>query len=127
MVAAPRIDMRCIPYIDKFLDHGVPVRVQQYPELLDHVRVEKIQEEAGEAIAALIGMYGLNPRKGVTNTKDDVLKELADVVITALCAMQHFTKNTQLTAHIVNERLMFIWNRLDPIGVQHAPTQWNIE
>lgn len=63
----------------------------------DSVRVLKLVEEAGEAAAAYIGMVGQNPRKGVTHTQDDLLKELADVAITALCAMQHFTQDESVT------------------------------
>ncbi len=63
----------------------------------DSMRVLKLLEESGEAAAAYINMVGQNPRKGVTNTQDDLLKELADVAITVLCAMQHFTRNEAVT------------------------------
>jgi hypothetical protein len=56
----------------------------------DSMRVMKIGEEFGEAVAAYIGMTGQNPRKGVTHTQSDVMSELADVAITAMCAMVHF-------------------------------------
>lgn len=61
------------------------------------MRVMKLMEEAGEAAAAYVGLTGQNPRKGVTHTQDDLLKELADVAITALCAMQHFTQDEAVT------------------------------
>lgn len=63
----------------------------------DSMRVLKLTEEAGEAAAAYIGMVGQNPRKGVTHTLDDLLGELADVAITALCAIQHFTRDETVT------------------------------
>lgn len=63
----------------------------------DAMRVLKLVEEAGEAAAALIGVQGQNPRKGVTHTRDDLLDELADVAITALCAMQYFTQDEAVT------------------------------
>jgi NTP pyrophosphatase (non-canonical NTP hydrolase) len=63
----------------------------------DSMRVMKLMEEAGEAAAAYIGVTGQNPRKGVTHTQDDLLKELADVAITALCAIQHFTQDEAVT------------------------------
>ncbi|ACU71833.1 hypothetical protein Caci_2924 [Catenulispora acidiphila DSM 44928] len=67
----------------------------------DAMRVMKLGEEVGEAIAAYIGLTGQNPRKGVTHTMDDLLKELADVAITALAAMQHFTQDEAETrAHM---------------------------
>jgi NTP pyrophosphatase (non-canonical NTP hydrolase) len=55
------------------------------PELT--LRILKVTEEAGEAAGAWIGVLGTNPRKGVTHSRDDVAAELADVVITALVAM----------------------------------------
>lgn len=72
------------------------------------MRVMKIGEEIGEvnevwlslldakfgkAVAAYIGMTGQNPRKGHTHTQADLCMELADVAITALCAMAYFTRS----------------------------------
>ena len=48
----------------------------------------KISEEAGEAAGAWIGALGSNPRKGVTHSRADVAAELADVVLTALVAIE---------------------------------------
>jgi NTP pyrophosphatase (non-canonical NTP hydrolase) len=48
----------------------------------------KISEEAGEAAGAWIGALGQNPRKGVTHLRGDVAAELADVVMTALVAIE---------------------------------------
>lgn len=63
----------------------------------DAMRVMKVAEEGGEAVAAYIGMVGQNPRKGVTHTMNDLLSELADVAVTALAAMQHFTQDEAVT------------------------------
>ncbi len=51
-------------------------------------RLLKLTEEAGEVAAAWIGTLGQNPRKGVTHTREDVAAELADVVFTALVAIE---------------------------------------
>ncbi|MEH0846136.1 MazG-like family protein [Micromonospora sp. CPCC 205711] len=51
-------------------------------------RILKLTEEAGEVAGAWIGMVGQNPRKGVTHTREDVAAELADVVFTALVAIE---------------------------------------
>lgn len=73
----------------------------------DPMRVMKISEEImeayevlasiamanGRAATAYIGMTGQNPRKGVTHYRSDLCLELADVAITALCALAHFTGN----------------------------------
>ena len=44
----------------------------------------KLAEEAGELSEAITGMYGLNPRKGFSHDEVDALKEVVDVVCTAL-------------------------------------------
>lgn len=79
----------------------------------DSMRVLKLVEEAGEAAAAYIGMVGQNPRKGVTHTRDDLLNELADVAITALCAMQHFTQNATVTRGMLAAKVAGIMARSD--------------
>jgi hypothetical protein len=58
------------------------------------VRVMKIAEEAGEAVAAYIGATGTNPRKGLTATTDDLAGELCDVVLAALVALATVTGGT---------------------------------
>ncbi|HXF03440.1 MAG TPA: hypothetical protein VN601_10665 [Arthrobacter sp.] len=78
--------------ITAWLDNSNPTGPHE-----DAMRVLKLLEEAGEAAAALIGVQGQNPRKGVTHTQDDLLNEPADVAITALCAMQHFTQDETVT------------------------------
>lgn len=50
------------------------------------LQVIKLQEEVGEVAAALIGLLGSNPRKGVTHTWDDFCMELADVITTTVVA-----------------------------------------
>lgn len=80
----------------------------------DSMRVLKLVEEAGEAAAAYIGMVGQNPRKGVTHTREQFLDELADVAITALCAIQHFTGNEAETSMTVSRKLVAM---LDRIGI----------
>lgn len=52
------------------------------------LRILKLTEESGEAAQAWIGRLGQNPRKGVTHTQEQVVGELADVVFTALVALE---------------------------------------
>lgn len=77
----------------------------------DAMRVLKLTEEVGEAAAAYIGATGQNPRKGVTHTMEDVYAELADVVVTALCAIQHFTQDPVKTRTIILEKIEFLMRR----------------
>ncbi|MFC7762262.1 MazG-like family protein [Catellatospora bangladeshensis] len=52
------------------------------------MRILKVTEEAGEVARAWIGVQGQNPRKGVTHEAREVADELADVVLSALVAIQ---------------------------------------
>jgi NTP pyrophosphatase (non-canonical NTP hydrolase) len=47
----------------------------------------KLSEEVGEVAEAYLGMTGLNRRKGVSRTRDDLMGEVADVIITASVAL----------------------------------------
>jgi NTP pyrophosphatase (non-canonical NTP hydrolase) len=57
-----------------------------HSEVPTEFRLLKLTEEVGEAAQALIGLHG-HSRKGVWRTRDDLLDELADVIITAAVAM----------------------------------------
>jgi len=57
------------------------------------IRILKLTEEVGEAAEAFIGMRGLNSRKGVCRSREDLLDEIADVIITAAVAMSAAADN----------------------------------
>lgn len=61
--------------------HGYPATLSEI------VRILKVVEEVGEVAAAVIGVTGQNPRKGVTHTVLDVKAELADTILTAMVAL----------------------------------------
>lgn len=61
------------------------------------LRIMKIGEEFGEVINAHIGVSGQNPRKGVYATADDVQKELCDVIVTAMVALNSMTDNPTIS------------------------------
>jgi NTP pyrophosphatase (non-canonical NTP hydrolase) len=65
------------------------------PEAVTWGRLAKVSEECGEVIQCYIGATGQNPRKGVTHDIDDVIEELLDVAVTALCAIEHLTEGRQ--------------------------------
>lgn len=94
--------------ITAWLDRSNPASPHE-----DSMRVLKLVEEAGEAAAAYIGMVGQNPRKGVTHSMDDLLSELADVALTALCAMQHFTRVTAASRGVLAAKVAGIIDRAD--------------
>jgi NTP pyrophosphatase (non-canonical NTP hydrolase) len=51
------------------------------------MRLLKVTEEVGEVAAAWVGATSYNPRKGPTHGVEDVVKELGDVVSSALIAI----------------------------------------
>lgn len=74
-------------------------------------RVAKVGEEHGEVIEALIGATGQNPRKGVTHTLTDVQKELLDVALTALCAVEHLTGASGKSMDLFVDHIAFVYER----------------
>ena len=100
---------------DLYLDDNVSDLYKEQPLAQDWARIAKVWEERGEAIEAFIGATGQNPRKGVTNGMEEVTHELADVIFTALLAIQHFTKNRFATREIIELH----WNyRLKKAGLR---------
>ena len=79
------------------------------------IRLLKLTEEVGEVAEAFIGLKGLNPRKGVCRSRDDLLAELADVIITAAVAMAGLTEgNIGEAREHVEHRLGAIMARAGP-------------
>jgi hypothetical protein len=106
------IDWQIIRYVDNWLDEELPDYYKEQPLAQDWARISKVIEELGEAVSAMIGATGQNPRKGATHHRDDILKELMDVVMTGLLAVQHFTKDTNATREILREKQTFIYRRM---------------
>jgi hypothetical protein len=78
--------------LSRWIDES-PANAARDPEAVLWGRVSKVGEEFGEAIQALVGATGQNPRKGVTNGMDAVVEELLDTALTAACAVEHLTGN----------------------------------
>jgi hypothetical protein len=107
-------DLRDIQALDEYLDEGVSLEYSRSPLAQDWARVAKVAEEMGEAVDALIGLTGQNPRKGYYGTIDDLYNELVDVALTALLAIQHFTKNPTKTDYLIDNRMHY---RKDKAGI----------
>jgi NTP pyrophosphatase (non-canonical NTP hydrolase) len=75
------------------------------------LRVLKIGEEFGEVAEALHGAMGANPRKGRSHTWNDVQKELADVIVTAMVALATVAPDAR---HVLQERLDVLVRRVLP-------------
>ena len=96
------IDKKIVENVDRILDEKVSAIYKNQPLAQDWARVAKIVEEAGEAVNELILSTGQNPRKG---TDDEayirLLRELADTAMTGIYAIQHFTKDINITEQIM--------------------------
>lgn len=75
------------------------------------VRLLKLTEEVGEAAEAFIGMHGLNSRKGICRSRDDLLAELSDVIITAAVAMSGITGDVDEARGHLERRLALVTTR----------------
>jgi NTP pyrophosphatase (non-canonical NTP hydrolase) len=75
------------------------------------VRLLKLTEEVGEAAEAFIGMQGLNSRKGTCRSRDDLLAELADVIIAAAIAMSGIAGDVEEARSHLKRRLAVVTER----------------
>lgn len=75
------------------------------------LRVLKIGEEFGEVAEALHGAMGANPRKGRSHDWNDVQKELADVIVTAMVALDTIAPDAR---HVLEGRLDALVDRVLP-------------
>jgi NTP pyrophosphatase (non-canonical NTP hydrolase) len=74
-------------------------------------RLLKLTEEVGEVAEAYLSMQGLNRRKGVCRTRDDLLAELADVIITAAVAMSGIAGDVEEARSHLERRLAVVTER----------------
>lgn len=72
----------------------------------------KVQEEAGELAEAMLGVLGQNPRKGFSHTRDDLLKEVVDVILTAAVLAVSIESGPAFAARL-DERLDFLAARAE--------------
>lgn len=79
-------------------------------DTLAWIRVAKIAEEAGEAVAALIALQGVNPRKGLAgpDVREVLVRELLDVATTALGAVEHLTGNEGRSMVLLDEHVAYV-------------------
>lgn len=93
-----------VSWMDADLDASVSDVYKEQPLAQDWARVAKVTEEAGEAVDVLIALTGQNPRKPESGEIDVLLDELADVALCGLYAIQHFTKDADITLATVMKR-----------------------
>lgn len=74
-------------------------------------RIQKIAQETGEVFEAYCGSLGENPRKGHTHTDEDVTRELLDVALAALGAVEHRTGNAGRSLEMLFEHVDRVYER----------------
>ena len=87
--------------VDAHLDANTAQPYRDQPLAGHWARVTKVCEEAGEVWRALSKLTGENPRKGVCGTEDELLEELADTAMAAICGIQHMTKDSDRTQAVL--------------------------
>lgn len=94
--------------VSHFDEHDVSRGKHPRSDEIVGVRIMKIAEELGETVEAWIGVIGQNPRKGNYASHEDVMVELADVIVTAwvaLCSMS--TTRTARAVMMARHRELF--------------------
>lgn len=99
--------------VDIWLDEYVSDDYKEQPLAQDWARISKVIEELGEAIAELILYTGQNPRKGRRAKPDAMLRELADVALTAILASLHFTKDADTVCALLAGKVEHITERMN--------------
>ncbi len=82
-----------------------------YGDVPTEMGILKLTEEIGEAAEALIVMRGMNSRKGVCRTREDLLNELADVIITAAVVMAEVAGGAEQAGAHFGRRLAVVTGR----------------
>jgi len=85
-------------------------------------RLLKLTEEVGEAAETYIGIQGINKRKGICRTEDDLLDELADVIITAAVAMSGVAGDAERARRHFERRITMVTERARLPSVAQADT-----
>jgi predicted house-cleaning noncanonical NTP pyrophosphatase (MazG superfamily)/NTP pyrophosphatase (non-canonical NTP hydrolase) len=85
----------------------------------------KLSEEVGEVAEAYLGMTGLNPRKGVSHTRPDIVGEVADVIISAAVAIVRLAGDPRAARDAFAAHLAAVLARagLEAVPVQTLPAQ----
>jgi hypothetical protein len=97
------INKNIVTAVDEWLDSNVSEVYVNQPLAQHWARISKVIEELGETISEIISFTGQNPRKpSNSDAYNKILEELADTAMTAIYAIQHFTKNSLTTAEILS-------------------------
>lgn len=110
------IASRRMAAVSQWVDDSYPSDID--PELAMRRRTGKVGNEYGEMLDAIEAWTGENPRKGVTGTVNEVLKELLDVAVAALGAVEHLTGNRGESLAMLDAKIDYVCTRA---GLQVQP------
>ncbi|MDJ0383150.1 NUDIX domain-containing protein [Streptomyces sp. G-G2] len=82
-VGKPRVWAQIQAVHDRMRTHGEKIGQPLLPLLM-----LKVQEEAGEAAQALMGVLGANPRKGAYSSMEEFQHELCDLITAGMIALR---------------------------------------
>lgn len=99
--------------LSRWVDAG---NAHRDPEAITLHRVIKVAEEMGEAVTALIGALGANPRKGIDGTLENVLEELLDVAVSALGAYEHIDAHQGRAYDELGAKIIRVAQRAGAVG-----------
>jgi hypothetical protein len=100
-----------LPDWDIFADIAmIAYRIDQndtrfHPELNDAIRLLRIAESHGNAIAAYMTFIGENPSSRTTYDTGEILAELAATIVNGLVAIQHLTRDDRVTRAVLQSKV----------------------
>jgi len=105
----PALTALRIAAVSRWVDDSYPDDID--PELAMRRRTGKVGNEYGETLDAIEAWTGENPRKGVTGTVNEVLKELLDTAVAALGAVEHLTGNRGESIDMLDAHIRYVYAR----------------
>ena len=112
---------KIVKWMDADFDDNVSQIYKDQPLAQDWARLAKVVEEHGEAVRELITTTGRNPRKPTEDRHQEMLIESADTAMSAIYAIQHFTKDIRETREVLQMRAFCHAER------RGALSQWEID
>jgi NTP pyrophosphatase (non-canonical NTP hydrolase) len=96
--------------LSRWIDSHPPNMRSPYTTQL-WARCGKIGEEFGEVIEQIIAYTKQNPRKTTEGSRDAIKKEILDVAVTALCAIEFLQNNDGTSLLKLYEHINYLYSR----------------
>jgi NTP pyrophosphatase (non-canonical NTP hydrolase) len=107
------ISARFITAVDVWIDSHVTADYPAYSTANDLRRLVKIATEVGEVFEEFAQLTGANSRKPQDmGAYDRMLAELADVALASIMAIQHFTKDEDVTQLVIDKAVSKVASRV---------------